>query len=88
MLATNGGRVVHASWLGIYGNCVILDHSMRIASLYGQLSSMDVNVGDDVSKDRTLGQSGISSLAGSDHLRYRMAVGSHLASPLESWDSR
>ena len=37
------GTVLHASWLGIYGNCVIIDHGMGVASLYGHLSSIDVS---------------------------------------------
>jgi len=31
--AANRGRVVHAGWLGIYGNCVILDDGMGLQSL-------------------------------------------------------
>src|SRR5439155_92640 len=42
VLAANDGKVLAASWLGIYGNCVIVDHGMGIASLYGHLSSIDV----------------------------------------------
>ena len=41
-------RCVNASWLGIYGNCVIIDHGMGVQSLYGHLSSFDVKVGDTV----------------------------------------
>src|SRR6185369_14949488 len=34
VVAANGGTVMNASWLGIYGNCVILDHGMGVQSLY------------------------------------------------------
>ena len=37
---------------GIYGNCVIIDHGMGVASLYGHLSSFDVKVGDTVTGAR------------------------------------
>ena len=43
--AANRGRVVHAGWLGIYGNCVILDHGMGLQSLYAHLSSISVSAG-------------------------------------------
>ena len=38
--AAHRGRVVLAEYLGIYGNCVILDHGMGLQSLYGHLSSI------------------------------------------------
>ena len=50
VLAANDGRVVHADYLGIYGNCVIIDHGFGVQSLYGHLSSMDVKPGDTVHK--------------------------------------
>ena len=46
VVAANAGTVLNASWLGIYGNCVIIDHGMGVQSLYGHLSSFDVKVGD------------------------------------------
>src|SRR4029077_17568041 len=38
VVAANAGKVLNASWLGIYGNCVIIDHGMGVQSLYGHLS--------------------------------------------------
>jgi murein DD-endopeptidase MepM/ murein hydrolase activator NlpD len=86
ILAANDGKVVNASWLGIYGNCVIVDHGMGIASLYGHLSSFDVKVGDTVTKGQTLGRSGTTGLAGGDHLHFTMLVGGHPVNPVEWWD--
>ena len=37
VVAANAGTVLNASWLGIYGNCVIIDHGMGVQSLYGHL---------------------------------------------------
>ena len=48
--AANDGTVVNASWLGIYGNCVIIDHGLGVQSLYGHLQSFDVKVGDKVTR--------------------------------------
>ncbi len=87
VVAANNGTVVHADWLGIYGNCVIVDHGMGIASLYGHLSSIDVKVGDGVSKGQVLGRSGMTGLAGGDHLHFTMLVGGHPVNPVEWWDA-
>ena len=46
VIAANRGLVLHAGDLGIYGNCVVLDHGLGVQSLYGHLSSIDVKVGD------------------------------------------
>ena len=87
LAAANSGVVVNASWLGIYGNCVIIDHGMGVASLYGHLSSVDVKVGERVTKGQILGRSGMTGLAGGDHLHFTMLVGGHPVNPVEWWDA-
>src|SRR5262249_10469896 len=53
--AANSGRVLYAGDLGIYGNCVIIDHGMGVATLYGHLSGFAVKAGDRVAKGAVLG---------------------------------
>jgi murein DD-endopeptidase MepM/ murein hydrolase activator NlpD len=84
--AANRGRVLFAGNLGIYGNCVIIDHGMGVQSLYGHLSSMAVKPGDLVAKDQELGRSGMTGLAGGDHLHFTMLVNGHMVNPIEWWD--
>jgi murein DD-endopeptidase MepM/ murein hydrolase activator NlpD len=84
--AANAGRVLHAGRLGIYGNCVILDHGQGVQSLYGHLSSFDVKVGDAVTRGQSLGRSGMTGLAGGDHLHFTMLVGGQMVNPVEWWD--
>jgi murein DD-endopeptidase MepM/ murein hydrolase activator NlpD len=86
VLAANDGKVLNASWLGIYGNCVILDHGMGLATLYGHLSSLDVKVGDTVTIGQVLGRSGTTGLAGGDHLHFTMLVSGHPVNPVDWWD--
>lgn len=85
--AANHGRVLYADWLGIYGNCVIVDHGLGVASLYGHLSGIDVTVGQTVTKGQMLGRSGMTGLAGGDHLHFTMLVGGQPVNPVEWWDS-
>lgn len=82
------GRVVHADYLGIYGNCVILDHGLGVQSLYAHLSSIDVQPGDDVDMGQILGRSGMTGLAGGDHLHYSMLVNGRFVTPVEWWDDK
>jgi len=86
VVAANAGIVLNASWLGIYGNCVIIDHGMGVQSLYGHLSSFDVKVGDHVSRGQTVGRSGMTGLAGGDHLHFTMLVNGRMVNPVEWWD--
>ncbi len=84
--ASNKGVVVHAAYLGIYGNCVIVDHGLGVQSLYAHLSTIDVKEGDTVEKGQTLGRSGTTGLAGGDHLHFTMLVGGVQVNPVEFWD--
>jgi murein DD-endopeptidase MepM/ murein hydrolase activator NlpD len=85
VLAANRGRVLHAGWLGIYGNCVILDHGMGVQSLYAHLSSVDVSVGQAVDKNSRLGLSGETGLAGGDHLHFTMLLAGNPVTPIDWW---
>jgi murein DD-endopeptidase MepM/ murein hydrolase activator NlpD len=84
--AANAGRVLFANWLGIYGNTVIIDHGQGVQSLYGHLSSFDVKDGDDVAMGQTIGRSGLTGMAGGDHLHFTMLVGGQMVNPVEWWD--
>ncbi|HVY64525.1 MAG TPA: M23 family metallopeptidase [Gammaproteobacteria bacterium] len=83
--AANRGRVVHAGWLGIYGNCVILDHGMGLQSLYAHMSSIGVQVGQMVDRDSELGRSGATGLAGGDHLHFTMLLSGNAITPVDWW---
>ncbi|HEY6212967.1 MAG TPA: M23 family metallopeptidase [Vicinamibacterales bacterium] len=87
VVAANDGVVLNASWLGIYGNCVIIDHGMGVQSLYGHLMSFDVNVGDKVTRGQQIGRSDSTGLAGGDHLHFTMLVGGQMVNPVEWWDA-
>ena len=87
ILAANRGRVVSAGYLGIYGNCVIVDHGLGVQSLYAHLSSIEVSPGQMVEKGGVLGRSGMTGLAGGDHLHFTMLVNGIPVNAVEWWDS-
>jgi murein DD-endopeptidase MepM/ murein hydrolase activator NlpD len=88
VLAANRGRIQHAGWLGIYGNCVIIDHGMGLQSLYAHLSSIDVAVGQTVDTDQQLGRSGATGLAGGDHLHFTMLLHGRAITPVDWWSGQ
>ncbi len=86
--AANRGRIVHAGWLDIYGNCIIIDHGMGLQSLYGHLSSIGVRVGDMVDKGALIGHTGSTGLAGGDHLHFTMLLAGQMISPIDWWSPK
>ena len=84
--AANRGVVLFANYLGIYGNCVVIDHGLGVQSLYGHLSTTDVKEGDMVEKGQAIGRTGTTGLAGGDHLHFTMLVNGVAVNPVEWWD--
>jgi murein DD-endopeptidase MepM/ murein hydrolase activator NlpD len=87
IVASNRGTVLFADYLGIYGNTIVIDHGLGLQSLYSHLSSFDTAVGQTVEKGQTIGRSGVTGLAGGDHLHFTMLVQGRMVSPVEFWDS-
>ena len=74
IVAPNSGKVIYADRLGIYGNCLVVDHGYGLQTIYGHMSHFDVKVGDRVEKGQKMGLSGETGLAGGDHLHFSMQV--------------
>ena len=86
--AAHAGRVLFADELGIYGHCVIVDHGRGVQSLYAHLSSFSVAEGDAVRKGQEVGRSGVTGLAGGDHLHFTMLLQGRMINPIEWWDPK
>jgi murein DD-endopeptidase MepM/ murein hydrolase activator NlpD len=84
--AANSGVVVLARYFGIYGNAVVLDHGFGLMSLYGHLSSIEVEEGQTVERGQSVGRSGETGLAGGDHLHFTMLLHGMAVNPIEWWD--
>jgi len=84
--AANDGRVVWAADLGIYGNCVVLDHGYSLQSIYGHMREIDVKEGDLAKKGQKIGIAGETGLAGGVHVHFSMQVDGVQVNPREWWD--
>ena len=80
--AANSGRVLLAERLGIYGNCVMIDHGLGVQTIYAHLSRIDVQPGADIQAGQTVGLSGMTGLAGGDHLHFTMLIDGVETSPV------
>lgn len=84
--AGNSGRIIMAEDVGIFGKTVIIDHGFGLASLYSHLSEMHVAQGDVVTTGDIIGKTGLTGLAGGDHLHFSMIVHNRFVNPVEWWD--
>ena len=86
--AANDGTVVLAEYFGIYGNAIVIDHGYGLQSLYAHLSSFATEKGDVVRKGQIIGRSGMTGLAGGDHLHFSLLLRGVHINPVEWWDPR
>lgn len=86
VLASNDGRVVYAAPLGIYGNCIVVDHGYALQTIYGHLSEISVKEGDTVKRGQLMGRSGISGMAAGDHIHFTMQLDGVQIDPKAFWD--
>jgi len=84
--ASNDGQIVYAAPLGIYGNCVVVDHGYGLQTIYGHMSQIDVHVGDTVKRGQVMGRSGMTGMAGGDHIHFAMQLDGVQIDPKEWWD--
>jgi murein DD-endopeptidase MepM/ murein hydrolase activator NlpD len=85
--AANDGKVVYAAPLGIYGNCIVLDHGYGLQSVYGHMSEINVHEGDMVKRGQVMGKSGSTGMAGGDHIHFSMLLEGVQIDPKEWWDA-
>lgn len=86
--AANTGQVAFIGDLGIYGNTVIIDHGLGLFTLYSHLSSIDVKVGDKISKQQHIGKTGETGLAAGDHMHFGVYLAGVPVLPVEWWDQK
>jgi len=86
--ASNDGVVLFAGYLGIYGNCVVIDHGYGVQTLYGHLSSIEVKEGQQVKRGESIAHSGATGLAGGDHIHFAVMLDGLPVTPIEWFDSK
>jgi murein DD-endopeptidase MepM/ murein hydrolase activator NlpD len=79
---TANGRVVFAGWAGGYGNCVRIAHTNNYETLYGHLSRISVNVGQEVTVGQKIGEVGSTGRSTGTHLHYEIRKNGKAINPI------
>ncbi len=79
--ATAAGTVTNASWSGGYGKMVEIDHGNGLATRYGHLSQIDVNVGDKIRIGQVVGRMGSTGRSTGPHLHYETRIDGEAVDP-------
>jgi murein DD-endopeptidase MepM/ murein hydrolase activator NlpD len=79
--ATAAGTVTNAGWSGGYGKMVEIDHGNGLATRYGHLSEIDVNVGDAIRIGQVVGRMGSTGRSTGPHLHYETRIDGEAVDP-------
>jgi murein DD-endopeptidase MepM/ murein hydrolase activator NlpD len=80
--AAAAGTVIHAGWLGGYGNLVVIDHGNGLATAYAHASVIVVAVGQEVAQGETVALVGSTGNSSGPHLHFEVRVNGIAVDPL------
>jgi murein DD-endopeptidase MepM/ murein hydrolase activator NlpD len=83
---TNEGIVIFKNYLGLYGNSIIIDHGMGLSTLYAHTSSQHVSVGESVSANKKIANTGSTGAVFGDHLHFGVLIQGVEVNPIEWMD--
>jgi murein DD-endopeptidase MepM/ murein hydrolase activator NlpD len=85
--ATAGGTVTTAGWTGGYGKLVEIDHGNGLATRYGHLSEIDVEVGQTVRAGTFIGKLGSTGRSTGPHLHHETHLNGEAVNPQKFLDA-
>lgn len=66
---------------GGYGNYIIIDHGNDFITLYGHLTEVDVEVGDEIKQGDVIGKMGSTGFSTGDHLHFEIRYQGYILNP-------
>jgi len=82
ILSAGTGVVIYASWLGGYGNLVVVDHGKGLSTAYAHMQRINARVGQSVAQGGLLGEVGSTGFSTGPHLHFEVRVNGVARDPL------
>lgn len=79
--AAAAGRVLHAGFLQLTGNTVLIEHGYGLKSWYYHMDSLNVKTGDMVKASQIVGKVGSTGFSTGPHLHFGMSVNNVFINP-------
>ena len=86
--AADTGTVIAASYMGGYGNCIMIDHGGgSLITLYAHMSQRAASVGDVVSQGQVIGYVGSTGRSTGNHLHFETRLNGKPINPIQYYPS-
>ncbi len=79
--AARSGTVLIAGWRAGYGNTVVVNHGLGYSTLYGHMSRIHVEVGQEVQSGEVLGDVGSTGWSTGPHLHFELRIDGEAVDP-------